>query len=82
MSTAGPSQSRELIVADDGSIPADQVRKLGLGPGTHLRVVEAAPAPAGESLGASLPGFPDLSWEDFERGSALAREDAAGASWR
>ncbi len=82
MSTSGSSQSRELIVADDGSIPADQVRKLGLGPGTHLRVVEATSGPAGGSLGASLPSFPDLGWEDFERGSALAREDTARAAWR
>ncbi len=71
-----------MIVADDGSIPADQVRKLGLEPGTHLRVVEEGPGPEGGPLGASMPGFPDLSWEDFERGGALAREDAAGASWR
>jgi hypothetical protein len=82
VSISDPAQTHELVVADDGSIPADQVRKVGLAPGTHLRVVEAVLGMAGGSVAASLPDLPDLSWEDFERGSALAREDAADASWR
>ncbi len=61
MGTSGSSQSRELIVADDGSIPADQVCKLGLEPGARLRAVEVAPGRrAGRSgVVASLPG-PEL----------------------
>ena len=38
---------RELVVAADGSIPADQLRKLGLLPGAHLGVVEALLVAAG-----------------------------------
>ena len=63
----------ELVVADDGSIPATQLASLGLRPGTHLRVV-AAPASSG-GIEATLADFPDLSWEDFERASQLARSD-------
>ena len=76
MSALGDGNPRELVVAGDGSIPADQLRKLGLLPGAHLRVVEAVVAPGGGRLAGSLPEFADLAWEDFERGSELARRDA------
>jgi hypothetical protein len=69
----------ELVVAADGSIPADQLARLGVGPGTHLRVVEAPVARSGGSFVGSLPNFPDVTWEDFERASRLAREDVASA---
>jgi len=69
----GESGAVELVVADDGSIPATQLASLGLRPGTHLRVV-AAPASSG-GIEATLADFPDLSWEDFERASQLARSD-------
>jgi len=69
----GESGTVELVVADDGSIPATQLASLGLRPGTHLRVV-AAPASSG-GIEATLADFPDLSWEDFERASQLARSD-------
>jgi hypothetical protein len=70
----------ELVVADDGSIPADQLAGLGLYPGAHLRVVEALPpADRGVDVEGLLPGLPDLEWEDFERGSELARRDLTGA---
>jgi hypothetical protein len=42
MSTAD-AEGHELVVADDGSIPADQVARLGLRPGSHLRVVVETP---------------------------------------
>ncbi len=76
VSALGDDNPRELVVAGDGSIPADQLRKLGLLPGAHLRVVEAAVVPSGGRLAGSLPEFADLAWEDFERGSELARRDA------
>jgi hypothetical protein len=44
MSTADVPEEYELVVAEDGSIPAEQVARLGLGPGAHLRVV---PEPRG-----------------------------------
>ena len=79
MSVAEPSAEKELVVAEDGSIPADQLACLGLGPGAHLRVVAAAASSDAGDLEGSLPGLPDLDWADFERGSELARRDLAGA---
>lgn len=67
---------RELVVADDGSIPADQIERLGLRPGAHLRVVVAAQEGGGGTIAGSLTDFPDLNWQDFERASELARHDA------
>jgi hypothetical protein len=57
----------ELNVAPDGSIPADQLKRLGVGPGTHLRVVAITVTRLGGSFAGSLPDFPDVTWEDFER---------------
>jgi hypothetical protein len=67
----------ELVVADDGSIPADQLARLGVVPGSHLRVVQADSTRPGNSFAGSLHYFPDLSWKDFEHGSELARRDAS-----
>jgi hypothetical protein len=66
MSTAD-AEGHELVVADDGSIPAEQVAQLGLGPGSHVRVVVETPGPpashktakgilAGKVDGAALVG--------------------------
>jgi hypothetical protein len=75
VNSAGEQGSHELVVAEDGSIPADQLARLGLRPGTHLRVVKTGPVEPGTALAGSLPDFPELDWEDFERGSELARRD-------
>ena len=75
MSAANTAEGSELVVAEDGSIPAEQVARLGLRPGAHLRVIEAHPADSAGRLSGSLPDFPDLAWEDFERASELARRD-------
>ena len=75
MTTADPQGGDELVVAEDGSIPADQVKRLGLRPGAHLRVIETSRASRTGGLAGSLPDFPDLDWADFERGSELARND-------
>jgi hypothetical protein len=75
MSMASGPDSHELVVADDGSIPAEQIERLGMRPGTHLRVVvEQPPAPEG-SIAGRLTSWPDVSWEDFERASQLAQAD-------
>ena len=75
MSTANAAEGNELVVAEDGSIPAEQIARLGLRPGAHLRVIEAEPGGQAGPLAGSLPDLPDLSWEDFARGSELARRD-------
>lgn len=68
------------MVGEDGSIPAEQLARLGLNPGAHLRVVEATSIPTGiDDLEGSLEDLPDIEWEDFERASELARRDLAGA---
>ena len=41
VSTGEPTGEMELVVAVDGSIPADQLTRLGIRPGARLRLVEA-----------------------------------------
>lgn len=80
VSALDPAREKELVVAEDGSIPADQLARLGLQPGAHLRVVDATSMPvAADELEGSLSDLPELEWEDFERGSELARRDLTGA---
>lgn len=75
MSTASASEGYDLVVASDGSIPAEQIALLGARPGTHLRViVEDTPTTEG-SFAGRLTSWPNLSWEDFERASRLAQAD-------
>lgn len=81
MSALEPTAEKELVVAEDGSIPADQLASLGLRPGAHLRVVETDEPPAAPSgLAGSLPDLPDIDWAAFERASDLARQDLADPS--
>jgi hypothetical protein len=75
MSALDDQGSYELVIAPDGSIPADQLARLGLEPGAHLRVVPAKVVNDTESLEGTLTTFPDVSWEDFERASDLAKAD-------
>src|SRR5450756_2590269 len=55
MSTADAAGSWELVVGPDGSVPVEQLARLGVAPGAHLRVVSN---PASESTAArkSLAG--------------------------
>lgn len=75
MSAAPGPEGHELVVADDGSIPAEQITRLGLQPGTHLRVVAEPPRADGASIAGKLTTWPDVSWEDFQRASELAHGD-------
>lgn len=76
MSALDPTGEKELVVAEDGSIPANQLASLGLRPGTHLRVVAAdEPSIAPSVLAGSLPDLPDIDWDDFEQASELAQQD-------
>lgn len=81
VSAPDPTDAKKLVVAEDGSIPADQLAGLGLQPGTHLRVVAAEDSPdVPVGLAGSLPDLPDIDWDAFERASALARRDLAGSA--
>ena len=75
VSTWGSGQGYEVVVAGDGSIPAERLAALGVRPGSHLRVIVAEPAAVTPSFRGSLKGFPEPSWEDFERASEVARSD-------
>lgn len=75
MSVASGQEGYELVVADDGSIPAEQITRLGVGPGTHLRVVAEQQPEAEGSVAGRLTGWPEVTWEDFERASKLAQAD-------
>jgi hypothetical protein len=76
MSTATTGQAEhELVVADDGSIPAEQLTRLGVRPGTHLRVVSEQPPPAAGSTAGRLTSWPQMAWEDFEQASHLSQAD-------
>lgn len=77
VSTKDKSVDHELVVAADGSIPAEQLERLGVTPGARLRVVRTASTEPAKALAGSLPDLPDLTWEDFERASELARRDLA-----
>ncbi|MGH7881933.1 MAG: hypothetical protein ACREN8_03360 [Candidatus Dormibacteraceae bacterium] len=67
----------ELVIAEDGSIPASDLASLGLRPGVHLRVVpdlleEDPPKRKKKSVAGIGEGKVDpadiLTWEDFEAG--------------
>lgn len=75
MSAADSPHEFDLVVAEDGSIPAEQVAALGVSPGTHLRVVRLADDGVHASIAGRLTSWPEVSWEDFERASRLAQSD-------
>jgi hypothetical protein len=77
VSATDPTPEAELVVADDGSTPAEQLARLGISPGTHLRVVADPKRVARTDLAGSLPDLPDIEWEDFDRAGELARHDAS-----
>lgn len=77
MTAAGTSREFELVVAEDGSIPAGQIAALGVRPGAHLRVVADREEPSGGSIRGRLTDWPDVSWQDFEAASELARADVS-----
>ncbi len=75
MSVTDGLEGHKLIVADDGSIPAEQVTRLGLAPGTRLRVVAEQPPETSGSIAGRLTSWPELSWDDFVQASRFAQAD-------
>jgi hypothetical protein len=75
MSTAGSNQGYEVVVAGDGSVPAERLTELGVRPGSHLRIIVADLPSAGSTFRGSLKGFPEPSWEDFEHVSEVVTND-------
>lgn len=72
---ASSPEAHELVVADDGSIPAEQIARLGLRPGAHLRIIAEQQPPQRGSIAGRLTSWPEVTWDDFERASDLAQSD-------
>ena len=76
MSTAEtPQPGFELVIAPDGSIPADALARFGLGPGQHLWVVpdsEHDRSRPKKKLKGALVG--KINVEAFEAGMAWGEE--------
>jgi len=75
VTTADLPEGVELVVDADGSIPAEQLARLGITPGAHLHVVPDPAPPRRDRLQGALAGLPELSWEDFQHGSSAASGD-------
>lgn len=58
-----------------GAPPAGQIARLGMRPGTHVRVVAEQPPEVEGSIAGRLTSWPDVAWEDFERASQLAQAE-------
>jgi hypothetical protein len=71
MSTADSPERFEFVVAEDGSIPAEQLARRGLVPGDRLGLIpnkEHRPAPRKRVRGILVGRIPPdeaLTWEDF-----------------
>lgn len=71
MSTAGTPEGFEFVVAQDGSIPAEQLARRGLRPGDHLALVRERQRRRprtrvrGMLVGKARPEEA-ITWEDFE----------------
>jgi hypothetical protein len=63
MSMASGAAEHEFVVADDGSIPAEQIACIGVRPGTHLRVATEHPNESAGSIARRLKNWPDVRWE-------------------
>lgn len=75
MTRDGESRTIDAVVTDDGGavIAAEELRDLGVPPGTHLRLhLDPVKAPG---IRGRLYSWPDLSADDFQRGSTLAVRD-------
>lgn len=82
MASADVAGIVELIVAEDGSIPADQLTPLGIRAGSHLRVLREDPVTTSRTLRGVLPDLPDLTWDDFEVASRAAQADMVASTDR
>ncbi len=76
VSKSDSKESQELVVADDGSIPTEQISRLGLHLAAHLRVMAQTSTPT-RSIAGRLTNWPDLAWEDFGRAIPLAQTDTS-----
>lgn len=83
--TSSASGSRDddgfhVVVADDGSLPATELARLGLGPGARLRLVpEQRPARRGRMAGALAGKVSPDAVDDLLRGLDAAKAERIAA---
>ncbi len=69
VSVSGDAEGFHVVVAEDGSVPASELARLGLPPGTHLRLVpEPRRAPRGRTAGALAASLPAEAVDAWIRG--------------
>jgi hypothetical protein len=65
-----------VVVAEDGSLPAGELARLGFRPGAHLRLVPEQPATKHKSMaGALKDAVPPEAVEDLLRGLDEAKAE-------
>lgn len=83
--TSNPSGPRDddgfhVVVADDGSVPASELARLGVRPGARLRLVpEQRPARRARMAGALASGVPAGAVDDLLRGLDAAKAERVAA---
>jgi hypothetical protein len=67
-----------VVVAEDGSLPASELARLGLRPGTRLRLVpEPRKSPRGRMAGAFAANLPFEAVDDWVRALDEAKAERA-----
>lgn len=69
-----------VVVAEDGSLPASELARLGLRPGTHLRLVPEPRRPSRAGMaGALAAALPVEAVDDWVRALDAAKTERAAA---
>lgn len=74
----------EVVVGPDGTIPAAELARHGVRPGTHLKVARSSfeKRPPFRSAAGILAGaLPELTMADFAEASERAVADAEGTAY-
>ncbi|MGQ0777216.1 MAG: hypothetical protein ACT4NY_22835 [Pseudonocardiales bacterium] len=72
------SEGSHVVVADDGSLPASELARLGLRPGAHLRIVPEQRSGQRKSMLGALAGtLPPEAVDDLIRGLDEAKAERA-----
>lgn len=75
---ADDSAGFHVVVAEDGSVPASELARLGVSPGTHLRLVpEPRRVQRGRTAGALAGSLPVEAVDAWIRGLDEAKAERA-----
>jgi hypothetical protein len=76
----GAAEGFHVVVAEDGSLPASELARLGLRPGTHLRLVpEPRKSARGRMAGALATKLPVEAVDDWVRALDEAKAERVAA---